>query len=407
MLKYTDGPCRDLMNMPTDLPVFVSVRRSVPVQLVKSNGDKYVGIMTSEGARELKLQDYFRFVSKFEPDAVISVADLPSFSQQNHGECGNGEDIARGLIPRPGGNRVKKMVFRTERWMENLQEYLTQHSYKPAVFAPVLPYVDLRTQGAYIDYVQSLNESGKISGLTLWSYFGNSKDREPSNGEGASEEKQNTLWSNVVDALKERGLDKLVRYNNAVLETPHDLLDQVMRNGSDLFNGDLVTQYTNAGVVLDFVFPAKPEDIANGTIKEIGLNMWDAKYTTDMSFLGEDTPNVTGTHNRAYLHHLLDAHEMTAWVLLQIHNLHVLRIFFNGIRASLAAGTLESDVAAFLQVYGDRVSALQVKQSIHGEEKSRMPKARAYNIGREELIERTRGSSEGQKLNSTRWSKEM
>lgn len=38
---------------------------------------------------------------------------------------------------------------------------------------------------------------------------------------------------------------------------------------------------------------------------------------------------------------------MLAWVLLQIHNLHVLDDFFAGIRSSIVKGTYEADVRAF------------------------------------------------------------
>lgn len=390
LFKYP-GPVRDLMSLPSDIPIFASIRRAAPAQLAKSNGDKYVSIMTSEGTRELSLPDYYRFISKVSPDAILAVADLPSFSlKSDHRPSSSPEDVSTGIIPKPGGNRTKKMIFRTERWMQNLLEYLAKHPLEskaePAIFAPILPYVDLRSQESYIDYVQSLNDNGKISGLTLWSHFGNLSEREKDNtvaNSPVTEEKQQSLWESVVSLLKERKLDQLIRYNNAAVKRPQDILDQISRNGSDLFSGDLVTKYTDAGIVLDFVFPPKKEAIANaGTKKAIGLDMWDDAYTTDMSPLGQDTPNVTGTHSRAYVHHLLDAHEMTALVLLQIHNLHAFRLFFEGIQRSLEAGTFEEDAANFKMVYEDPKKSLLAKT---GEgQKSRAPKRARIIFGAQE-----------------------
>lgn len=537
LFKY-HGVGRDLLIAPSDVPIFISVRRSIPVQISKSNGDKYVTIMTSEGTQEIPLREYYRFVEKMKPDVVFAIPDLPTFNlqqRQEHfvnknmgkkaiktaanfvpkdvvdkkdekehnqnldiNETSNddknprvrtkpfvrtaipkiGEDLATGLIPKAGGNRVKKMVSRTTTWMKGLIDYYhdsSSNSKLPALFAPMLPYVDLRTQGPYLDYIQNLHKSQEnIAGITLWSYFGNDTERvkEDSQDQVAND----SLWKNVRDMLEERGLNKLIRYSNAPMETPQDILDMIMKSGADLFNGDLVAQYTDAGVVLDFVFPVDSgkcenamaglslekkgiDDKATSTITSIGMNMWDEKYSTDMSRLGNDTPNVTGTHNRAYIHHLLDAHEMTAWVILQMHNMHVFQLFFQGIRQVLEKSQHENDtkngincfeeeVARFKAKYGDRLSALNVKEfqgkrgvaNITGgrfdsqnvdsgikngleseaietdntgtkEEadlkKSRYPKARTYALKSDELTERTRGTNVGQKLNETRWSKDL
>lgn len=409
------------MGLSSEIPLFISIRRSTPVQLVKSNGDKYVSIMTSEGTRELALPDYYKFVTKMSPNVVLAVPDLPTLvafqrpaGSKESSECIVGEDLVNNVIPRPGGNRIKKMVFRTERWMENFFEYLSKENKEtPAVFAPFLPYVDLRSQTLYLEYIQKLNENKKLAGLTFWSHFGNALERAKDEKEGTSysEDALKELWNNVNKTIKERKLNDLIRYNNATMETPHDILDQVLQNGSDMFNGDIISQFTDAGVVLDFVFPVASSETEEKGEKAIGMNMWEDKYITDMSLLGEDTPNVTGTHNRAYIHHLLDAHEMTAWVLLQIHNSNVLRLFFEGIQRAVEAGNFEEEVSKFKAVYGEREDALLVKEIKNTSQKkhatkTRLPKARGYTVGYSELKDRTRGENEGQKLNEVRWSKD-
>ena len=43
-------------------------------------------------------------------------------------------------------------------------------------------------------------------------------------------------------------------------------------------------------------------------------------------------------HHRAYIHHLLIAHEMLADVLLHVHNTHHMLDFFGEVRACIAEG---------------------------------------------------------------------
>lgn len=50
-------------------------------------------------------------------------------------------------------------------------------------------------------------------------------------------------------------------------------------------------------------------------------------------------PLSKGHGCRAYIHHLLDAREMLATMLLDVHNTHHLQRFFAAIRASLRDGT--------------------------------------------------------------------
>jgi len=51
---------------------------------------------------------------------------------------------------------------------------------------------------------------------------------------------------------------------------------------------------------------------------------------------------------RAYIHHLMLAHEMTAQILLELHNLHQLLRWFACIRACIQGGTLDRFRDAFL-----------------------------------------------------------
>ena len=80
--------------------------------------------------------------------------------------------------------------------------------------------------------------------------------------------------------------------------------------------------------------------------------MWSTEYTTDLSPLQEDCKCYTcSNHHRAFIRHLLDAKEMLGWVLLQLHNHHVIDEFFAGIRLTLQEGTFEKEKERFEKVY--------------------------------------------------------
>lgn len=81
-------------------------------------------------------------------------------------------------------------------------------------------------------------------------------------------------------------------------------------------------------------------------------------------------PKPIPHYTRAYIHHLLHTHEMTAHTFLVAHNLAVLEAFFHGIRSVLSAGVdsnttpeltaqgktlLEYEISRFERVYDERL----------------------------------------------------
>ena len=72
------------------------------------------------------------------------------------------------------------------------------------------------------------------------------------------------------------------------------------------------------------------------------MNLWAAEFRAD------NDPLVLGCHcyacrhhTRAYIHHLLEEHEMSAQVLLEMHNTWQLQCFLDEIRAAVRSGTLQ------------------------------------------------------------------
>ena len=98
------------------------------------------------------------------------------------------------------------------------------------------------------------------------------------------------------------------------------------------------------------------------------INIWSTAYKRDFSpFIDKTTrgdvcacPACT-EHTRAYVHHLLQAHEMTSQVLLEAHNLYHLVSFFAEARESVARRDVDAlcDVSSSLR----RVFAIRQNRS--------------------------------------------
>jgi len=222
------------------------------------------------------------------------------------------------------------MVDRTHAWTQEALEKLYGESVaedaksKTAFFAPILP-LDNAQQSLYLEDLES-EFRWDISGLALY--------------ESASLE------------LVPESLASLPRLLFSEPETPHHILREVSL-GADLLTTPLLGVSSDSGIALNFTFPA-PSGLKDSSSERqpFGADIWGSEYTTDTSSLGEGCScYACKNYHRAYIHHLLTAKEMTAWALLQIHNFHVMDLFFAGIRDSIQRGAYEDDVLTFNRVY--------------------------------------------------------
>lgn len=77
------------------------------------------------------------------------------------------------------------------------------------------------------------------------------------------------------------------------------------------------------------------------------INIWALSYRADPRPLLPGCDCFTcANHSRAYIHHLLQCHEMTAAVLLDIHNIHHYCNFFGAVRGAVGARSF-AEFAAF------------------------------------------------------------
>jgi hypothetical protein len=191
-------------------------------------------------------------------------------------------------------------------------------------------------------------------------------------------------------------ITKLRLINSA--KSPHEILKLISTIGIDLFDAQWVQEAANIGIALDFQFPVIGNEERRA---EIGHNLYDSKFNLDFNPLanafrgafttddidlpictcaacspmspstrichGVDTPSNDDKHTsnnpqykphftRAYIHHLLHTHEMSAHALLAMHNLQVLSAFFAGIRHVLESSTSEQwtkEVDRFTKMYDE------------------------------------------------------
>lgn len=99
--------------------------------------------------------------------------------------------------------------------------------------------------------------------------------------------------------------------------TPHEILRGILTDQVNEFTaGGMVTAMSDLGVALDFKLRGGGRD---GEQISLGRDMFDSSNEVDLGPLVDGCECFTCTnHHRAYVHHLLNCHEMTAWVLLQL-----------------------------------------------------------------------------------------
>ncbi len=182
--------------------------------------------------------------------------------------------------------------------------------------------------------------------------------------------------------------------------SPHEILVLIRDVGIDLFDAHWAQRAADVGVALDFVFPV-PVTAASNAVppREIGHNLYDKRYSHDFSPFadalrscaaakqGDTRPSCSCMacspsrpseplkhssvdeappvhtpmpYTRAYVHHLLHTHEMSAHTLLALHNLAVLDTFFAGVRRVLSEQPeqFSEEITRFERTYDGKLGVL-------------------------------------------------
>ena len=297
---------RKFIALPENAVLVLGPRRVPSLPCPASNTWTAISIVTSVGFSTLESEDYVEAIQTLRPDIVLAMGDVV-----------DGE--------KTGLKRMEKMGDRTLAWMKKLIEGLETGDHwvhKAAIFAPVLP-IEPEMQSFYLDYLETeVRES--ISGTVLYDS------------------------SSVVNIPT--GLQNLPRVSLEEPRSPHEILHGILL-GIDIFTVPFVGAATDAGIALSFLF--SNEHVQEPGVKlQFGADMWSSDHASDLGPLVRDCQCYACLHHhRAYVQHLLSAKEMLGWVLLQIHNHHMMEMFFSGVRQSIVRGSFHSDKALFEAVY--------------------------------------------------------
>jgi queuine tRNA-ribosyltransferase subunit QTRTD1 len=152
----------------------------------------------------------------------------------------------------------------------------------------------------------------------------------------------------------------------------------------DLFTIPFISSATDAGIALTFHFPAPL--FSTQTPLPLGIDTWSPTLSTSLSPLSPFCTCYTcKTHHLAFIQHLLSAKEMLGWVLLQIHNHHIISQFFTAIRISIADGRFEEECKTFARMWESELP----------EKTGQGPRVRGYHY-------KSEGPGEGKK-NKAAW----
>lgn len=262
--------------------------------------------MTSVGFDMLDSTDYVEAVKRLRPDIVLGLGDIVIGQQSSQ-------------------KRMEKMSDRTQEWLKELISGIDddhEGSLRTALFAPILP-IEPEQQRYYLSDLQ-VELRGNISGLVLYE-------------------------SSSILTIPP-GLSNLPRLLIKVPASPSEILDNIAL-GIDMFTVPFIGEATDAGIALDFSFPCQYLDKNQG-ILPLGIDMWSSTYTVDLSSLRKNCQCYACiNHHKAYVQHLLGAKEMLGWVLLQLHNHHVMDEFFAGVRLCLKDGSFNHQRMLFAKIH--------------------------------------------------------
>lgn len=299
------------------------------------NTNASVAISTSVGFQSLGSSEYDRAISVLQPDIATGLVDIPSH-----------ENLSQ--------RRKDKSVERTHVWLRNALEFREKDSSTQSPLMASIPNLESEEQSFYLaDLMDSFLSN--ISGLCL----------------------------HGTDSVTfvPKTLQHLPRLSLTNPKSPQAIL-RAVQLGIDLITVPFVTSASEGGIAFDFKFLCPPPGATNVSL---GFDLWLASHASDLRPLVKDCTCYTCTHHhRAYIQHLLNAKEMLAWTLLQIHNFAVVEDFFQQVRQSIANNAFEDDTKAFNSSYsaeiptatgqGPRVRGYQVK-SIGGGEAKKNKKA--------------------------------
>ncbi|KAF9528263.1 Queuine tRNA-ribosyltransferase-domain-containing protein [Crepidotus variabilis] len=412
--------------------ISMSARNPCDGRQLPPNGKDTVSVWTLQGVRKLTPSDWQKYATKCQPDVVFALSDTPftdpPYSQKRMTKSieRSAQWLARLLssptIPLPSvilhlaglsssparrafSNSLLEPLYGPEleavahMGIKNLDEGVVGYSVD---LVPIR--MTIEAEGRKI---ASTNNTATPSALTPM--FNQTRHLAV------------PLHTAQIIPLVHSSLSSLppfkLRLINGI-ESPHEVLRYISKVGIDVFDAGWAQKCASIGVALDFEFPViTRKDVGEVGRLQIGCNLYDEAYQMDFralssSFLcqcptcvpvstpegeeikhGVDSEEYTRTtaipthpstavlsevkgYTRAYIHHLLHTHEMSAHTLLTMHNLETLDRFFRGIRGLLtqlensqknevASSLWDDEVSRFTLTY-DELASFEVLETARG-----------------------------------------
>ncbi|KYR02388.1 hypothetical protein DLAC_01227 [Tieghemostelium lacteum] len=279
--------------------------------------DQHMMVNTRKGKTKVTVEEYQKISNQYiQPDV------LSQFSV----------DIAWNVSRK----KAIKLVTQNSSWLKS-QIKLTPSQYHSKLFAVIQgsKYKDQRM----LSLKEAVAHQQSIGGFILGSF-----------GSGESPKEREDLLSELLPQLP-KTKPRLI----TGIGSPEEVLSLV-ELGIDIFSNNypnLMTEWGNA-LTFKFKFNSNNNNNNNNTQNEVEsiinkINLWDSKYVIDKSPLVSDCKCFTCTqHTKAYIHHLLNTHEMLAEVLLTIHNTYHYLSFFEEIRNAIISNQFKSYKDTFL-----------------------------------------------------------
>ncbi|KAI8142247.1 tRNA-guanine(15) transglycosylase-like protein [Fennellomyces sp. T-0311] len=304
--KYPHGLHR-YINLPNQL-IFCDVRDAAKLAPVSANTEKYVAVDTHGGVRRVTTDMWKQAMAAYKPDWCATPADIIKA----------GEDVKT--------KRIKKSVDRTLRWLDECLESSTA-----PVFAPVVGFDNTEERA------RSATETAKrdeVTGFVL-------------NGFELSAEARMPALRTSIEHLPTN--KPRLAYG---LSTPESIL-QGIAHGIDLFDNSYAFSITERGRAITFKFGESMAPPKEGEKPEKSVNLWDTKVAQTFEPIDPTCGCYTCStpHTKAYIHHLLNAHEMLGPLLLMMHNVYQLEEFMAAIRKSIDSKSFTADSEAFMKKY--------------------------------------------------------
>ncbi|KAN0040935.1 hypothetical protein ACTFIV_003471 [Dictyostelium citrinum] len=289
--------------------LFLLIRDSSSYVEPEFNDDS-ISVTTRKGKTKITVQDYVKLVKIIKPDFATSLS----------------VDIAWETSKK----KATKIVNSSSIWLEKFLESNTGINTFGVIQGG--KFEDLRMKSLQ----DLLKNKDKLFGTILSGF-----------GTGETNDERNQIIKKLIDELPKEHV-KLI----SGVGSPEEILSLV-ELGVDLFSTNYPNLMTEWGNALTFKYKMDQlKECANNTDdnQENKINLWDSKYVIDTTPIIKGCDCFTCTqHTKAYIHHLLNTHEMLAEVLLTIHNVSHYLGFFEEIRRVIKEGKFSEYKKLFLE----------------------------------------------------------